>query len=147
MRLLESLEIGVARAARAEVIEPLFRFRKGHLVDSDSLKNVDTRAPDTLRVRELLEQTTAKHIEDAPLISPGICLGVQNCLLCERSSRCMRIYTRLRLIPVSSPSCASTREELPAGFFPNCSSTSFLPAARSSQANPQSFSTSSRIPA
>jgi len=41
------------------------------------LENSGPWATDTLGVREILEQTPAQRIQDALLVSPGICLAVQ----------------------------------------------------------------------
>jgi len=55
MRLSELGEITVARAAGAQVIEPLLGFRERHLVQGDFLENAGTWAPDSLGIWELLE--------------------------------------------------------------------------------------------
>jgi hypothetical protein len=73
-------KVAVAGAAGREMIEPLFRFGKRHLTKGDSLENIRAGASGTVRIRELLEQSTAQRIQDAPFISIGICLAVQTCL-------------------------------------------------------------------
>ncbi len=62
------------------MIEPLLRFSEWHLMRSDSLQNSRARAPGTVRIRELLEQTTAQRIEDALFIPFRVSLRVQTCL-------------------------------------------------------------------
>jgi len=73
----ELREITVAGAAGGQVIEPLFRFGQRHLMTSDSLENVRARAPGTVRIRELLEQTTAQRIQDAFFVSLRVPFRVQ----------------------------------------------------------------------
>ena len=77
MGSLELQEVAVAGTAGTQMIEPLVPFGKRHFARGDSFKNVSSWAPDTVRVRKLLEQTTVEHIEDALLVSLGISLGVQ----------------------------------------------------------------------
>jgi hypothetical protein len=107
----ESLEIGVTRAAGSQMVEPLIRFGEGHLVRSNFFESVGSWAADTLGVREILEQTTAKHIEDAPLVSPGICLAVQNRLPLLSSILPDANIHPAGFSPVSSAFCVSPREE------------------------------------
>jgi hypothetical protein len=58
VRLPELVEVAIAWAAGAEVVEPLRRVREWDLVIGDFLENLGTWAPDALGIRELLEQTT-----------------------------------------------------------------------------------------
>jgi hypothetical protein len=58
-RFSQPSEIIVAGAAGAEVVEPFLSFRQRHLAGGDFLENFSAWTPDTVRVRELLEQTTA----------------------------------------------------------------------------------------
>jgi len=83
MSRLELQEITIAGAARAEVIEPLVRLRERHCTRGDSSENVSARAPDAVRIRKLLEQTTIQHIQDALLVALGISLSIQTVLLRE----------------------------------------------------------------
>ena len=62
------------------MVEPPLGFRERHVVRGNFLENVGSWAAYTLGVREILEQTTAQHIEDAPLVAPGIFFAVQICL-------------------------------------------------------------------
>jgi hypothetical protein len=55
----ELLEIGVTRAAAAQMVEPFLRFGEGHLVRCNFFENIGPWAADTLGIREILEQTTA----------------------------------------------------------------------------------------
>jgi len=58
-------EIIVAGAAGAEMVEPLFCFRKGHLARGNFPENFGAWAPNALWIRELFEQTTAQRIQNA----------------------------------------------------------------------------------
>lgn len=58
-RSTQPSEIIIARAAGAEMAEPLFCFREGHLARGDFPENFGSGAPYAVRIRELLEQTTA----------------------------------------------------------------------------------------
>src|SRR5436190_13430582 len=78
---LELRKIAVARAAGSQVIEPLLRFGEWYFMRGDSLENIRARAPGALRIRKLLEQTTAQRIHDALFIPIGVSLSVQTCLL------------------------------------------------------------------
>ena len=80
MGRLELRKIAVARAAGSQVIEPLLRIGQRQRMRSDSPEDIRAGAPGTVRIRELLEQTTAQRIQDALFISIGICLSVQTCL-------------------------------------------------------------------
>lgn len=62
VRFGESLEVGVARAAGSEMIEPLLRFGEWYLMGGNFLENVSTGASDTLRIREFLEQTSPQGV-------------------------------------------------------------------------------------
>jgi hypothetical protein len=64
----ESLEIGVTRAAESQVVEPLFCLGEWHLLICDSPEDIRARAPGTVRIRKVLEQTTAQHIQDILLL-------------------------------------------------------------------------------
>ena len=73
------------------MVEPLFRIRQRHLADGDFSENFGAWAPDSVRIRELLEQTTAKRIQNALFVCGRISLCVQVCLtLCNLQ----RIYIR-----------------------------------------------------
>lgn len=73
----ELRKVPIAWAACAKVIEPLLRFGEWHLMRRDSLENVRAGTPDTVRIRELPEQTTVQRIEDALFILPRVSLRVQ----------------------------------------------------------------------
>jgi hypothetical protein len=75
VRLSQFLEIGITRAARAKVIEPLLRFRKRQFMRGDPLKNVIPRISDALTIRELFEQTAAQRVQNAPFIPLRISLS------------------------------------------------------------------------
>jgi hypothetical protein len=62
------------------MIEPLLRLREVHFMRGDAFQNPRARAPNTVRIREVLEQTAAQSCQDALLIPLGICLCVQVCL-------------------------------------------------------------------
>jgi hypothetical protein len=55
----ESLKITVARATGPEMVEPILGFREGHRMSRNFLQNIGPWAADALRIREILEQTTA----------------------------------------------------------------------------------------
>jgi len=74
---LELRKLAVARAAGSQVIEPLLCFSEWHGMRGDSLENIRARAPGTVRIRELLEQTTAQRIQDALFVSLRVPLRVQ----------------------------------------------------------------------
>ena len=59
------------------MIEPLLRFGEWHFMRGDSPENIRARAPGTVRVRELLEQTTAQRIQDALFVSLRVPFRVQ----------------------------------------------------------------------
>ncbi len=64
--------------------EPLFCLRQCHLAEGDFPENFGAWAPDPVRIRELLEQTTAKRIQNALFVCGRISLCVQVCLtLCN----------------------------------------------------------------
>src|SRR5208337_5585711 len=73
-------KLAIAGAAGSHMIEPLLGFGEWHLMRSDSLQNSRARAPGAIRIRELLEQTTAQRIEDAPFVPLRVSLCVQTCL-------------------------------------------------------------------
>jgi hypothetical protein len=83
---LELRKIAVARAAGSQVIEPLLRFGEWYFMRGDSLENIRARAPRALRIRKLLEQTTAQRIHDALFIPIRVSLSVQTCLLLQTLS-------------------------------------------------------------
>jgi len=74
---LELRKIAVARAAGSQVIEPLLRFGEWHFMRGDFPENIRARAPGTVRIRELLEQTTAQRIQDALFVSLRVPFRVQ----------------------------------------------------------------------
>lgn len=59
------------------MIEPTFGLCQGHLVSRNLSQNVRAWTPGTRRIRKLLEQASAKRVEDAPFVSLGISLRVQ----------------------------------------------------------------------
>src|SRR5712664_1316808 len=77
----EFRKVVIAGAARTEMIEPLFRFAEWHRSRRDSLQNVRAGTPTTSRIWELLEQTTAKCVQESPFVSRGISSCVQMSLL------------------------------------------------------------------
>src|SRR5579859_1719352 len=97
---LKFRKVTVAGAAGSQMIEPLFRFGKGHLTKGDSLENIRAGASGTVRIRELLEQTTAKCVQESLFVSHGISSCVQTSLLLQgnniKSKRCQRIFSNHR---------------------------------------------------
>src|SRR5207253_7955614 len=85
-------KVAIARAAGSQVIEPLLRLGQWHRMGGDSPEDIRAGAPGTVRIRELLEQTTAQRIQDALFISLGICLSVQTCLPLQTLRVTPRIY-------------------------------------------------------
>src|SRR5207249_11686155 len=73
-------KVAIARAAGSQVIEPLLRLGQRHRMGGDSPEDIRAGAPGTVRIRELLEQTTAQRIQDALFIPLRISLRVQACL-------------------------------------------------------------------
>lgn len=63
------------------MIEPLLRLREVHFMRGDAFQNPRAWAPNTVRIREVLEQTATQSCQDALFLSLGICLCVQVCLL------------------------------------------------------------------
>jgi hypothetical protein len=82
----EVAKVPVTGAAGSQVIEPLFRFGECHLMKGDPLENIRARASGTVRIRELLEQTTAQRIQDALFVSLRVSLRVQTTLPCQTLS-------------------------------------------------------------
>jgi hypothetical protein len=76
----ELRKIAVARAAGSQVVQPLLRFGEWHFMRGDFPENIRARAPGTVRIRELFEQTAAQCIQDALFISLRVPLRVQTCL-------------------------------------------------------------------
>jgi hypothetical protein len=70
-------KVAVARAAGSQVIEPLLRFAEWHFMRDNSPENIRARAPGTVWIRELLEQTTAQRIQDALFVSLRVPFRVQ----------------------------------------------------------------------
>src|SRR6266852_1314313 len=66
---LELRKIAVARAAGSQVVQPLLRFGEWHFMRGDFPENIRARAPGAIRIRELLEQTTAQPIQNALFVS------------------------------------------------------------------------------
>lgn len=62
------------------MIEPLLRLGQVHLMRGDSFQNFGAWAPNTVRIRKVLEQTATERSQDALFVSLGICLCVQVCL-------------------------------------------------------------------
>ncbi len=77
----ELRKVAIARAARTEVIEPLSRFVEGHRSRRDSRQDFRTWAPAALGIRKILEQTTAKCVQESPFVSRGISFCVQTAVL------------------------------------------------------------------
>src|SRR5579859_6214037 len=73
-------KVAIARAAGSQVIEPPLRFGEWHFMRGDFPENISARAPGTVRIRELLEQTTAQRIQDALFVSLRVPFRVQTCL-------------------------------------------------------------------
>ena len=70
-------KVAVARAAGSQVIEPLLRLGQWHRMRGDSSEDIRAGAPGTVRIRELLEQTTAQCIQDALFVSLRVPFRVQ----------------------------------------------------------------------
>ena len=70
-------KVAIARAAGSQVIEPLLRLGQWHRMRGDSPEDIRAGAPGTVRIRELLEQTTAQRIQDVLFISHRVSLRVQ----------------------------------------------------------------------
>jgi len=70
-------KVAVARAAGSQVIEPLLRLSQRHRMRGDSPEDIRAGAPGTVRIRELLEQTTAQRIQDALFVSLRVPFRVQ----------------------------------------------------------------------
>jgi hypothetical protein len=62
------------------MIEPLLNLREVHFMRGDAFQNPRAWAPNTVRIREVLEQTAAQSRQDALFVFLGICLCVQVCL-------------------------------------------------------------------
>lgn len=62
------------------MIEPLLRLREVYFMRGDSFHNFRPWAPNTVRIREVLEQTATQSRQDALFVSLGMCLCVQVCL-------------------------------------------------------------------
>jgi hypothetical protein len=83
---LELRKIAVARATGSDVIEPLLGLGEWRFMRCNFLENIGARAPSTVWIRELLEQTAAQCIQDALFISLRVSLSVQTCLLLQTLS-------------------------------------------------------------
>src|ERR1700756_4889983 len=70
-------KVAIARAAGSQVTDPPLRLGQWHRMRGDSPEDIRAGAPGTVRVRELLEQTTAQCIQDALFISLRVSLCVQ----------------------------------------------------------------------
>ena len=70
-------KVAIARAAGSQVIEPLLRLGQWHCMRGDSPEDIRAGAPGTVRIRELLEQTTAQRIQDALFVSLRVPFRVQ----------------------------------------------------------------------
>ena len=62
------------------MIEPLLRLREVHFMRGDSFQNFGARAPNTVRIRKVPEQTATERSQNALFLSLGISLRVQDCL-------------------------------------------------------------------
>src|SRR5258708_7094361 len=78
MGFSEFRKVAVAGAARTEMIEPLFSLVERHRSRSDSLQNVLARTPAASRIWKLLDQTTAKCVQESLFVFRGISSCVQN---------------------------------------------------------------------
>src|ERR1700692_3450811 len=81
MGFSEFRKVAIAGAARTEMIEPLFSLLEWHRSRRDSLQNVRAGPPAALGIRKILEETTAKCIQESPFVSRGISFCVQTSLL------------------------------------------------------------------
>jgi hypothetical protein len=81
MGFSEFRKVAIAGGARTEMIEPLFSLVEWHRSRRDSLQNVRTGTPAALGIRKILEETTAKCIQESPFVSRGISFCVQTTLL------------------------------------------------------------------
>ena len=77
IRFLKLRKISVARTARAEVIQPLLRFRERHPMRRHAFQDVGGRASDAFGIRKLCEQTPAQRMQDALFFLRGIWLVAQ----------------------------------------------------------------------
>src|ERR1700730_6449061 len=93
-------EVAIARAAGSQVIEPLLRLGQWHCMRGDSPEDIRAAAPGTVRIRVLLEQTTAKVFQELLCASREIFSCVQTSLLLCRHNiklkRCQRILSNRR---------------------------------------------------
>src|SRR5260370_2561854 len=81
MGFSEFRKVAIARAARTEMIEPLFCFVEWHRPRRDFLQNVRPGTPATSGIWKLPEQTTAKCVQESLFVSRGISSRVQTSLL------------------------------------------------------------------
>lgn len=77
-------KISIAGTARTQMIEPLFRFVKWHRSRCDSPQNVRAWTSAAFGIWELLEQTTAKCIQEPLFLSRRISFCVQPSLLAAK---------------------------------------------------------------
>src|SRR5579859_3422568 len=100
MGFSELRKVAIAGAARTEMIEPLFSLVEWHGSRRDSLQNVRAWTSAAFGIWKLLEQTTAKCVQEPLFVSRGISSCVQTSLLLQRdninSKRCQRIFSNHR---------------------------------------------------
>ena len=93
-------KVAIAGAARTEMIEPLFSLVEWHRSRCDSLQNVRAWTSAAFGIWKVLEQTTAKCVQESLFVSRGISSCVQTSLLLQRhnikSKRCQRILSNHR---------------------------------------------------
>src|SRR5271170_7593609 len=77
MGFSEFRKVAIAGTARTEMIEPLFSLVEWHRSRCNSFQNIRARTPGPVRIRELLEQATAKCVQESPFVSRGISFCVQ----------------------------------------------------------------------
>src|SRR6202011_1756826 len=100
MRFSEFRKVAIAGTARTEMIEPLLSLVEWHRSRRDSLQNVRAGTPATSGIWKLLDQTTAKCVQESLFVSRGISSWVQTSLLLQRHNiklkRCQRILSNRR---------------------------------------------------
>src|SRR6266567_6361082 len=77
-------KISIAGTARTEMIEPLFRFVEWHRSRCDSLQNVRAWTSAAFGIWKLLEQTTAKCVQEPLFLFRRISFCVQPSLLAAK---------------------------------------------------------------
>jgi hypothetical protein len=85
----EFIEVAIAGAAGTQMIEPLFRFIEWHGSKCDPLQNVRTWTSAVFGIWKLLEQTTAKCVQEPLFFSRRISFFVQPFLLASNLHDCI----------------------------------------------------------